>query len=122
MLRRPSYEQSSAELYSRLIGTLSALVNVSHIAEMNTWIWIVVGILQSESITLRKIATHVHGETQAESRVAMIRRWLKNYPVRHKHERCCHIACAHCQKLCEPTASLYFEFSERMISKFVRFG
>ena len=40
-----------------------------------------VGILQSESIALSKIATHVPGETQAESRVTMIRRWLMNFHV-----------------------------------------
>lgn len=58
---------SSKELYDRLIGTLSALVNARHIAELENWIWIVVGILQSESIALSKIATHVPGETQAEA-------------------------------------------------------
>ena len=32
---------SSEELYNRLIGTLSALVNVRHIAELKNWVWIV---------------------------------------------------------------------------------
>jgi len=72
---------SSEELYGRLIGTLSRLVDVRHIAELKNWIWIVVGILQSESVVLSKIATHVPGETQAESRVTMIRRWLMNFHV-----------------------------------------
>jgi len=72
---------SSEELYGRLIGTLSTLVSARNIAEIRNWIWIVVGILQSESIALSKIATHVPGETQAESRVTMIRRWLMNFHV-----------------------------------------
>jgi hypothetical protein len=72
---------SSNELYNRLIGTLSALVNVSHIAELKNWIWIVVGILQAESVALSKIANHLPGETQAESRVTLIRRWLMNFHV-----------------------------------------
>jgi hypothetical protein len=38
---------SSVELYNRLIETLSALVNVRHIAELKNWVWIVEGILQS---------------------------------------------------------------------------
>ena len=72
---------SSEELYGRLTGTLSTLVSARNIAEIRNWIWIVVGILQSESIALSKIATHVPGETQAESRVTMIRRWLMNFHV-----------------------------------------
>jgi hypothetical protein len=72
---------NSDEMYNRLIGTLNTLVNVRHIAELKNWIWIVVGILQSESIALSKIATHIPGETQAESRVTTIRRWLKNFHV-----------------------------------------
>ena len=72
---------NSEELYNRLQGTLSNLVNVKHIAELKNWIWIVVGILQAGSVTLSKIATHVPGETQAESRVTMIRRWLMNFHV-----------------------------------------
>lgn len=72
---------SSDELYQRLIGTMGTLVSVKHIAELKNWIWIVVGILQSESIALSKIATYIPGETQAESRVTMIRRWLKNFHV-----------------------------------------
>jgi hypothetical protein len=72
---------SSSELYNRLIGTLSALVSARNIAEVKNWIWIVLGILQSESIALSKIATYIPGETQAESRFTMIRRWLMNFHV-----------------------------------------
>ena len=72
---------SSEELYSRLIGTLRTLVSARNIAEVRNWVWIVVGIMQSESIALSKIATHIPGETQAESRVTKIRRWLMNFHV-----------------------------------------
>ena len=72
---------NSEELYSRLQGTLSTLVKVRNIAELKNWIWIVVGILQSESVALSKIATYIPGETQAESRVTKIRRWLMNFHV-----------------------------------------
>lgn len=72
---------SSDELYNRLIGTLITLVKVRHIAELKNWVWIVVGILQSESVVLSKIATHIPGDTQAESRVTTIRRWLMNFHV-----------------------------------------
>ena len=72
---------SSEELYNRLEGTLSTLVSVPHVAELKNWVWVVVGILQSQSVGLSKIATYVPGETQAESRVTMIRRWLMNLHV-----------------------------------------
>jgi hypothetical protein len=72
---------TSEELYNRLLETLSTLVHVRHIAELKNWTWIVAGILQSQSVGLSKIATYVPGETQAESRVAMIRRWLMNLHV-----------------------------------------
>jgi hypothetical protein len=72
---------NSEELYNRLEGTLSTLVSVQHVAELKNWIWVVVGILQSQSVGLSKIAIYVPGETQAESRVTMIRRWLMNLHV-----------------------------------------
>ena len=72
---------TSEELYNRLLETLSTLVNVRHIAELKNWTWVVVGILQSQSVGLSKIATYIPGETQAESRVTMIRRWLMNLHV-----------------------------------------
>jgi hypothetical protein len=68
-IQRSRKMNSSEELYNRLIGTLSGMVDVSHIAELKNWIWIVVGILQAESVALSKIANHIPGETQAESRV-----------------------------------------------------
>ena len=72
---------SSEELYKRLIEILSRLVSARHIAELKNWAWIVVGILQSQSMALSKVATHIPGEIQAESRVATIRRWLMNFHV-----------------------------------------
>lgn len=72
---------SSHELYTRLMKTLNVLVSATHIAEVKNWAWIVVGILQSNSVALSQIATHIPGETQAESRVTTIRRWLKNFHV-----------------------------------------
>src|SRR5260370_21884042 len=72
---------SSRELYTRLINTLSPLVSVAHVAHLTNWIWIVVGILQANSIALSQIATHIPGEAKAESRVTTIRRWLKNFRV-----------------------------------------
>lgn len=72
---------SSRELYTRVINTLSPLVSVAHIAQLSNWVWIVVGMLQANSVALSQIATHIPGEAKAESRVTTIRRWLKNFQV-----------------------------------------
>jgi hypothetical protein len=72
---------SSYELYNRLIGQLNALVEVSHLKHLTNWTWIIVGILQANSIALSKIATHIPSQTEAESRVTTIRRWLKNLKI-----------------------------------------
>jgi hypothetical protein len=72
---------SSEELYNRLIEILSRLVSVRNKAELKNWAWIVVGVLQSQSMALSKVATYIPGEIQAESRVATIRRWLMNFHV-----------------------------------------
>lgn len=72
---------SSRELYSRLIVVINRLVWPSHIHHVTNWTWVVVAILQSNSTALSQIAVHIPGETQAESRVTTIRRWLKNMKV-----------------------------------------
>jgi len=72
---------SSRELYNRLITMMNQLVAPAHIHHLTNWAWIVVGILQSNSVALSQIATHLPGEIKAESRVTTIRRWLKNLKV-----------------------------------------
>ena len=72
---------SSQELYNRLEEKLRELVPVKNRKQVTNWIWVVVGILQSESCNLSKIANCLPMETKAESRVTMIRRWLGNSQV-----------------------------------------
>jgi len=72
---------SSQELYNRLSEKLSALVKVTNRKQLANWIWIVVGLLQGKSPALSQIATFLPMETQAESRVTLIRRWLMNWHV-----------------------------------------
>lgn len=69
---------SSQELYSRLIATIGPLVKVPHISHLDNWMWIVVGILQSNSLALSQIALHIPRPANAESRVTTIRRWLQD--------------------------------------------
>jgi len=70
---------SSYELYKRIIVTLHPLVSVSNLKQMSNWVWIIVGIVQANSVNLSQIATHIPvGSQKAESRIATIRRWLTN--------------------------------------------
>ncbi len=43
---------SSHELYNRIFLTLRPLVAVSNIKQLNNWVWIIVGILQANSIAV----------------------------------------------------------------------
>ena len=73
---------SSQELYNRLNEKLRELVPVKNGKQLTNWIWIVVGVLQSQSAHLSKIANCLPMETQAASRVTLIRRWLMNPQVK----------------------------------------
>lgn len=72
---------SSQELYKRLISTIGSLVDVSPSSHLNNWIWVVVGIIQANSLALSQIALHIPSHANAESRVATIRRWLQDRQV-----------------------------------------
>lgn len=73
---------SSQELYNRLNEKLRELVHVKNGKQVTNWIWIVVGVLQSQSPNLSKIANCLPMETRAASRVTLIRRWLMNPHVK----------------------------------------
>lgn len=73
---------SSQELYNRLNEKLRALVHVKNGKQVTNWIWIIVGILQSQSSNLSQIANYLPMETKAEARVTKVRRWLMNPQVK----------------------------------------
>jgi hypothetical protein len=73
---------SSQELYNRLDEKLRELVQVKNRKQVTNWIWIIVGVLQSQSSNLSQIANCLPMETKAESRVTLIRRWLMNPQVK----------------------------------------
>lgn len=73
---------SSQELYNRLDEKLRALVPVKNGKQVTNWIWIIVGVLQSQSCNLSQIANYLPLESKAESRVTLIRRWLRNPQVK----------------------------------------
>jgi hypothetical protein len=72
---------SSGELYNRLDEKLRALVSVKNRKQVTNWMWIIVGILESESCNLSQVANCLPMNTKAESRVTLIRRWLNNSQV-----------------------------------------
>ncbi len=73
---------SSQELYNRLNEKLRDLVHVKNSKQITNWIWIIVGILQSQSSNLSQIANGLPMGTKAESRVTLIRRWLMNSHIK----------------------------------------
>ena len=73
---------SSQELYDRLDEKLRELVHVKNSKQVTNWIWIVVGILQSDACNLSKAANFLPMQTKAESRVTLIRRWLMNSNIK----------------------------------------
>lgn len=73
---------SSKQLYNELNEKMSELVKVKNRKQLANWIWIIVGIIQSESCNLSKIANYLPMETEAESRVTLVRRWLMNSHVK----------------------------------------
>jgi len=73
---------SSQELYNQLSEKLRELVPVKNSKQVTNWIWIVVGILQSESCHLSQIANNLPMKSKATSRVTLLRRWLMNSHVK----------------------------------------
>ena len=67
-------------MYDRLSGTLIGLMrdHVSNIKQLTNLIWMVIGVLDSQSIALSQLANVQPGESEARSRVTRIREWLKN--------------------------------------------
>ena len=67
---------SSQQLYNQLNEKMSELVKVKNRKQLANW------IIQSESCNLSKIANYLPMETEAESRVTLVRRWLMNPQVK----------------------------------------
>jgi len=45
---------------------------------MANWVWVIVGLIQAQSVHLSEIANHIPGPAQAAGRIMKIRRWLSN--------------------------------------------
>ena len=47
-----------------------------HLKRLAVWVWVIVGLIQGQSVQLSEIANHIPGDTQASGRITRIRRWL----------------------------------------------
>ena len=67
---------SSSRLYRHRFSQLRAVHPTQRITHIANWTWIIVGLIQAQSVQLSQIAHHIPGEAQAAGRSATIRRWL----------------------------------------------
>jgi hypothetical protein len=67
---------SSQQLYQRVFTKLHSVHPTLHRKRLIVWIWVIVGLIQSQSVQLSAVANHVPGDAQAAGRIARIRRWL----------------------------------------------
>ena len=74
---------SSYELYDRVSEPLTRLMggSVGNIKQLVNLIWLVVAVINGESIALSQLATQMPGGSEARSRVTRVREWLKNQQV-----------------------------------------
>jgi hypothetical protein len=68
----------SEELYTRVFTKLRAVHPEPHLKRIANWVWVIVGLILSQSVHLSQIAQHIPSEAQAAGRIAQVRRWLKN--------------------------------------------
>jgi hypothetical protein len=68
----------STELYTRVFTKLRAAHPEPHLKRISNWVWVIVGLILSQSVHLSQIAQHIPSEAQAAGRIAQVRRWLKN--------------------------------------------
>jgi hypothetical protein len=67
---------SSHQLYQRIHAKLQTLHPTLYQKRLVVWIWVVVGLIQSQSVHLSSIANHIPATTEAAGRMMRIRRWL----------------------------------------------
>lgn len=67
---------SSQALYTQVFTKLRVFHPTLHLKRLANWVWVVVGLIQSQSVHLSEIANHIPGEAEAAGRIMRIRRWL----------------------------------------------
>ena len=72
---------SNEGLYTRLFEMLREFHPEVHVKRIANWVWIIIGLIQSQSIHLSEISDELPGPAKAAGRIARIRRWLSNEKV-----------------------------------------
>lgn len=72
---------SSQEVYTQIAAKLRAVHPNLHWRQLNNWIWLIVGLVQGQSVHLSKLALYIPGLAQEAGRMARIRRWLANEAI-----------------------------------------
>lgn len=67
---------SSQALYRQVHTKLRSLHPTLHLKRLAVWVWVVVGLIQSQSVHLSEIANHIPAEAEAAGRIMRVRRWL----------------------------------------------
>ena len=71
----------SVELYQQLHTELQKYHTETHVRRLANWIWVIVGLLQGQSVHLSAIASAIPSLAQAAGRIAQVRRFLANVHV-----------------------------------------
>lgn len=69
---------SSSILYARLFQVIRAAHPEVRCTRIANWVWVIVGLIQGQSVHLSRIAEHIPSEAHAAGRIAQVRRWLAN--------------------------------------------
>lgn len=69
---------SSHQLYQKVWETLRAYHPDLHVKRLSTWVWLVVGLIQSRQVHLSAVALMIPSTAQAAGRIMQLRRWLAN--------------------------------------------
>jgi hypothetical protein len=67
---------SSQQLYQRVHTKLQSVHPSLHQKRLAVWVWVIVGLIQSQSVHLSAIANHIPSRADAAGRIMRIRRWL----------------------------------------------
>jgi hypothetical protein len=52
---------SSQQSYDRVSTNLQALHPTLHLKRLTVWVWVVIGLIQGQSVQLSEIASHIPG-------------------------------------------------------------
>jgi len=69
---------SSQSLYTQIFARLRTFHPDIYHTRLANWVWVIVGLVQAQSVHLSEIANHIPGPALAAGRIMKIRRWLSN--------------------------------------------